>query len=152
MREAALDTLCGQCWALEAESINLKEKRPIILSSMCAWKSVWVGVCIVLCMRVQGQMWCVRVWQEMVLILQFDDSPSDVRQCSIPRISIMHRFLKAEMHTVIHTCSRLTWTCSHEEHRGHVHLHVLSQIRRIQLFQTGRGFTVCLNYCGCDVL
>lgn len=32
------------------------------------------------------------VWQEMVLILQFDDSVSHVRQCSIASISIAHTF------------------------------------------------------------
>lgn len=33
--------------ALKAGSIKLKHRQPIILRSLCAWKSVWVGVCMV---------------------------------------------------------------------------------------------------------
>lgn len=64
---------------------------------------------------------CVCVWQEMVLILQFDDSTSDVRQCSISHTSIMHTFHEGWMYTVIHSSSLVPWTRLHVQHWCRVH-------------------------------
>lgn len=63
--------------------------------------------------RMHGPVWphVMSVWQDAVLILQFDDSTSDVRQRSVFYISVAHRFHEVWMYTMIHTSSSVPRVC-----------------------------------------
>lgn len=121
---------------LKAETINLKHRQPITSSSLCAWKSVWVYVCVcvVLCMRVQGQMWYAWVCDRKRWSWSYNlvtHPPMCVNAVSPVFQSCSHSW-RLNIHTEIHTSSLLLWTYLRE--RCCVHLHVLFQIIGIQLF------------------
>lgn len=135
--EAAIDTLCSLCWILKAESIKLKHRRPVILSSVCAWSQCgWAcvySVCIlrvIACSRpnVIGLCVCNKRSRTCNLMTQ---PPMCVNAAS-PVFQNMHTFHEGWMYTVIHTSSLVPWSTVH---CCRVHFHVPSQTTGFQLFQ-----------------